>query len=309
MKRKIRFFFIPLILICFYSCEKDNTTSEKKPSYVYVVDYGIYSKGIIKINTENGSQESLTNGIGYPSDICIDVDDTIFVSLFDPASIVNVEPDSGKANTISSGNLLKSSTDGICLDYDNNLLVAKGVVQFDKTPRIIKVDRNTGSQSVLSEAGLFYNVADVLVTSDGNIYAAGTGIYDNNGYKYTAGALFKIDRVTGEQTTVFINKDYNSIQRISEDVDGHIYAATMNALIRINPSNGNYNEILTPKDNIRYISVACSNSGDVYIIQRLLNSSGTVVSNSICKINLTDYSLIELTKNNLISWPTGLYVK
>jgi hypothetical protein len=144
-----------------------------------------------------------------------------------------VDPDSGSEVTVSSGGYLKTSIYGIAVENNEYLLVTKGDVQYDRIPRLLRIHKIIGEESILSEDGTLLNVMDVVVSDDGDIYLLRAGILTLNNINCQVPTVFQIDPVTGDPTEIFKIKDYYCREMVLEPDESILIAGS--AILPVDP--------------------------------------------------------------------------
>lgn len=307
--------FLVLLFICFVACNDENTNpeGEAKEFDLLIADLESENGGaIIKINPSTGTQTILSKNGRFqwgPQDIVIDDDGMIYISVSgvpgDPPEIVKVDPDNGTQTTISSGGYLKTSIQGIAFENSGKLLVTKGTVQLDRTPRLLRIDKITGEQEVLSQRDRFRNLYDVIVSENNEIYTLGTGIQTINNINYEVASLFKIDPVSGDQTELFQSIDY-LLYQMAFHPDGSILAVG-NAIIRIQPTTGQYEDIISSSEGVYFNAIAISESGDIFVTKHLCCPRSDF---SICRVDVGNGDVKPLTfGSNYMEFPTGMAIQ
>ena len=272
------FLTVPLALLIFMlsACTSDDDINPEDNDAAFeliISDMTYNSSGaIFKVDPDSGIHTLLTDhgrfGLG-PADVTVDENGIIYVAVAysssGPPEVVMVDPEDGTQTTISSGDYLKTSIHGIAADNSGNLLVTKGDVQLDRKPRLLKIDIATGEQTILSEGDKFFDVHDVATSEDGDIYVLGKGIMTVGSINYAVTTVFKIDPGTGEQHIVFQIQD-RFFNEIEVDGGGSILV-TGKSILRINPNDGSFDELIASDGHTFYNCITVSRSNEIYIVK------------------------------------------
>lgn len=160
-----------------------------------------------------------------PRDLEIDGTGRIFASQSAiptrpaPESVVRVDAATGVATILSQGALLRD-VDGIGLAADGALLAADHGTAFGVAPAIVRIDPETGAQSVVTSGGALLRPIDVVAegATDLLVLDSGSG----------AGAqLVRVNVATGAQSVLVAPGALgNAAGGFARDVDGSLLVAS-----------------------------------------------------------------------------------
>jgi len=148
--------------------------------------------------TPGSAQTIISSGdpLQFTQGITIDANDKILVTDLD--NIISVDPNTGAKKIISSGGLFVTPID-LTIDANGDILVADLVELIPGTPgigRIIKVDPDTGAQTLISSGGIFVSPNGVAVATNGDIIVADFETFGGTG------KVIKVHPITGAQTII-----------------------------------------------------------------------------------------------------------
>jgi streptogramin lyase len=151
--------------------------------------------------------------------IAVDSNGTILVAdagawdVSGDGKIIGINP-STKEQWVISSDVYLDDPYGIALEASGNILVTDGRAG---PAEVLRIDRASGNQSVVSTGGELINPDDIAVGPDGWIYLADAG--DGAGY----GGIIKINPFTGEQSYVEPRGIHDAVSGIAVDGTGRIY--------------------------------------------------------------------------------------
>ena len=194
------------------------------------------NQGIISINPISGVQSMVSSGGAFDNfnrgDFAVSSLGDIFAVNPDAyggmPTVFKIDPITGNQTTIASGGLMNTPI-AIGIDGDQNLLVA------DLNQGIISINPISGVQSMVSSGGAFdnFNRGDFAVSSLGDIFAVNPDAYGG------MPTVFKIDPITGNQTTIASGGLMNTPIAIGIDGDQNLLVAALHqGIISINPISG-----------------------------------------------------------------------
>jgi DNA-binding beta-propeller fold protein YncE len=228
-----------------------------------VVDMGQFASdspaadgAVVRVDPTTGVQSLVSRGgaLVDPAGVAIAPDGALFVvenvgEQRVPA-VIRIDPRSGAQSTVTQAGELCNPF-GIAFEPGGDLVVADyGSLEVDGRPivecptrptgALIRVEPSTGSQTLVSEGGLFRSPFGLAVRPDGGILVA------NEGVAATA-AVVAVDPSTGEQRTVTANVAddlFRFPERIALAPNGHLFvsdfqlADRFGGVIRVAPGDG-----------------------------------------------------------------------
>ena len=159
---------------------------------------------VIAVDPTTGMQSVLSSGGNFvdPTGIAVAKDGNIYVSDLGPVggtgAVIRVNPVSGAQTVVSSGGQINRPND-ITIDTDGSLLVADTGDYVGIPAKLFRVDSSTGAQTLISSAGAFISPTGVVVNQAGDILVIDKDAFPPN----FRGGIFRVDRATGIQTTLF----------------------------------------------------------------------------------------------------------
>jgi streptogramin lyase len=126
-----------------------------------------------------------------PGAIATSVDGKLYVATTQGSAfhLSELDPRTGATHRISTAGLIDRPVDTV-VEPDGRVLVMNGIP--NGTPSVVRVDPDTGAQSLLTPTDQLGDPERITVTPNGNVYVG-----DANATK-----LFEVDPVSGEQTPV-----------------------------------------------------------------------------------------------------------
>jgi outer membrane protein assembly factor BamB len=146
------------------------------------------------INPTSGATTLISSGGIYsnPSHLLLDNQGQILTAerTADPG-IVRIDPITGNQTLIASGSLLNYPV-ALAFDQSNNLIVGN-----DNPNQLIRVNMQTGTQTLLSTLTNIWSVQDVDVDQQGQIVVLDFGVFNGGN-----GKIIRLNPATGQQVTV-----------------------------------------------------------------------------------------------------------
>jgi hypothetical protein len=175
--------------------------------FLYVANEGDSSgnvHNIVQINPNTGQQRLITSGGGFsvptgmapgPGNNVYVVDEPGNVQGADPGSIWLVDLDTGQQTLVAHGGLLDHPQD-VVVDANGNLIVGNTGRAPNYLGSVIRINPQTGVQTVLAWFGNSTGLDSVELAADGTIYVGAI----SNGV--TPGKIYAVDPTTGAQRTI-----------------------------------------------------------------------------------------------------------
>jgi outer membrane protein assembly factor BamB len=146
------------------------------------------------INPASGATTLISSGgiLGSPSHLLLDNQGRILTAerTFSPG-IVQIDPINGNQTLIASGPLLNYPV-ALAFDQSNNLIVGNS-----NQNQLVRVNMQTGTQTLLSTLTNIWNVQDVDVDQQGRIV-----VLDSGNFNAGNGKIIRFDPTTGQQVTL-----------------------------------------------------------------------------------------------------------
>lgn len=189
-----------------------------------------FANAVVHVDPLTGAQTVISSGgiLEGPHGIALSEDGHIFVSggIFQPGGqrITRIDPRTGHQFAISENGLLTSLRD-IAFDIDGSLLVAQG--DNNSIAGLIRVNPKTGVQSLFSAGGV--DPHSIAVAATGEIF-----VVDQ------AAVVFRVDRTTGQQTTITAQGFLVAPTGITIGVGGALFVADEGGrqIVRVDPVTG-----------------------------------------------------------------------
>src|SRR3989454_2715697 len=157
--------------------------------------------------------------------------------------VIRIDPTTGAQTVVSAHGFFQEPV-GIAIEADGNIVVA------DRVSGIIRVNPLAGTQTVVHAGPPFVDLFGIALEANGSILVADTGCASHQCF---AGgprgqAVYRVNPVTGEVTTVSSGVYLDSPYAIDVEANGNIVVAdstsnvsplTQGGIIRINPVTGN----------------------------------------------------------------------
>src|SRR6267142_2515090 len=157
--------------------------------------------------------------------------------------VIRIDPTTGAQTVVSAHGFFQEPV-GIAIEADGNIVVA------DRLSGIIRVNPLAGAQTVVHAGPPFVDLFGIALEANGSILVADTGCASHQCF---AGgprgqAVYRVNPVTGEVTTVSSGVYLDSPYAIDVEANGNIVVAdstsnvsplTQGGIIRINPVTGN----------------------------------------------------------------------
>jgi DNA-binding beta-propeller fold protein YncE len=222
----------------------------------FVTDDPAADGAVIRVDPTTGVQGLVSKGgaLVDPAGVAVAPDGALIVlqnvgAGGDPA-VIRVDPRTGAQSTLVQGGELCNPF-GIAFEPSGNLVVAdygtlvvsgRPIVECPARPSgaLIRIERSTGRQSVVSAGNLFRSPFGLAVKADGGILVA------NEGVTATA-AVVAVDPSTGDQRTVSANAVddvFRFPERVAAAPDGHLLvsdfelADRFGGVVRVSPADG-----------------------------------------------------------------------
>jgi sugar lactone lactonase YvrE len=228
-----------------------------------VVDMGQFAPGdstpdgaIVRVDPRNGVQSLVSKGgaLVDPAAVAVAPDGALYVvenvGVDGAPAVIRIDPASGGQAVVAQGGELcnpfgiafEPGGDLVVADYGTLNLQGRPVVDCPTRPAgaLVRIERSTGGQTVLSEGGLFQSPFGVAVEPGGRILLA------NEGLSATTG-IVAVDPVTGGQSVVTQNT-LTDVFRIPERIalapDGQLLvtdyelADRYGGIVRVAPGDG-----------------------------------------------------------------------
>jgi streptogramin lyase len=146
-----------------------------------------------------------------------------------------LDPRRGATHRISTAGLIDRPVDAV-VEANGDVLVMNGIP--NGTPSVLRVDRETGGQSLLTPTGQLTDPERITVTPNGNVY-----IGDANATK-----LFEVDPVSGEQTPVPGAGSLSFWGDLEAEAGGTLLVLqqAVDHLVRLTPDTGAQQEVGPP---------------------------------------------------------------
>ena len=142
----------------------------------------------------------------------------IIVGDLTTGSIIKVDPLSGAQTVISTGGSLVAPG-GIAFDQNGDIILADLHALGGACPvgcgGVIRIDRTTGAQTVISSGGNFHNPFGIVVESNGNLVVSEEG-------GPNPGKILRVDPVTGVQQILSTASVFRDPQSLALDDQGYI---------------------------------------------------------------------------------------
>jgi DNA-binding beta-propeller fold protein YncE len=211
---------------------------------------------IVRVDPRNGMQSLVSKGGGLvdPAAVAVAPDGALYVvenvGTQGVPAVIRIDPASGAQSVVAQGGELCNPF-GIALEPGGDLIVADyGTLSVNGRPvvecplrttgALLRIDRATGSQSIVSAGSLFQSPFGLAVEPSGRILVA------NEGVNATAGVV-AVDPVSGAQSTVTLNTRsdvFRMPERIALAPDGTLLvtdfelADRFGGIVRVDPANG-----------------------------------------------------------------------
>jgi sugar lactone lactonase YvrE len=174
-----------------------------------VTDTGVFGEAgaIIRVDPITGAQTIVSSGEGLitPGGVAIDPNGEILVADADTwdrsGRVIRIDPTTGVQTVVSSGGSFLDPYD-ITIDPNGNLLIAdlssfEGPCYLMGCGGIIQVDPVTGTQTSVSEGGIFTNPLSIAIEANGDLL-----VTDYHAFSGLPPRLIRVDPATGDQTVV-----------------------------------------------------------------------------------------------------------
>jgi streptogramin lyase len=184
---------------------------------------------IRRVDPINGVQTVVaTGGLVGPFGIVLDGNQRLIIA--DTSGIVLLDPSAGTENAIST--FQGFSPMGITLGANGDAFVSGSIVAGSLEAAVLRIDLNTGEQSLVSAGGKLSNPFGIATEASGDLLVAdpGTGL--------GSGGIIRIDPDTGAQTMVPPDENVFFPFAIAVDSNGDLLVGNLYQLVRIDPATG-----------------------------------------------------------------------
>ena len=150
--------------------------------------------------------------------------------------VYRVDLTNGVATVVSSGGLM-FRLNRVEIDAGGDLLISSRLLGSPNVivgPGILRVDPETGEQSVVSAGGLFGNPQGFAIDANGDLYVADLGFEDD--YESQPERIIHVDVETGEQTLISEGGRLLTPVDVAIAPDGDLLVADRDAPSRFTPS-------------------------------------------------------------------------
>jgi sugar lactone lactonase YvrE len=228
-----------------------------------VVDMGQFASddatpdgAVVRVDPRTGTQSLVSRGgaLVDPAGVAVASDGALYVLENVGAGglrgVVRIDPVSGAQTVVAQGGELcnpfgiafEPSGDLIVADYGTLVLNGRPIVEclIRPTGALLRIERSTGRQTILSQGGLFRSPFGVAVEPGGRILVANEGVT-------AAAAVVAVDPVTGQQSVVTPNMAgdvFRFPERIALTPDGQLLvtdfelADRFGGIVRVAPAGG-----------------------------------------------------------------------
>ncbi len=141
-----------------------------------------------------------------------------------------------------------------------------GSPRADRARGLIRVNPDTGAQTVVSAGQLLTTPLGVAVEPTGHVVIADAGAFGGNG------GVIRVDRITGAQTKVSSDGFFENPTDLVVLADGTIVVADSNnpgtagRLVKVNPANGQQSLVTAPGAVKQPIGVALEANGSLVVL-------------------------------------------
>ncbi|MEA2219932.1 MAG: hypothetical protein QOJ35_2558 [Solirubrobacteraceae bacterium] len=163
------------------------------------------ARAVIRLDGASGAATTVSSGgsMIQPLGIALEADGDILVSDRgadgEAGAVIRVDPLTGAQSTLSSGGSFVDPS-GVAVDADGQILLADPDA-LGGAGAVIRVDPVTGAQTTVSSGGSLVDPTGIAVDADGHIL-----VVDRSAFTapdaFVAGAVIRIDPLTGAQTTL-----------------------------------------------------------------------------------------------------------
>jgi streptogramin lyase len=194
------------------------------PHIVVVTDSG----KVLHVVPASGAQHVFINNGRLYQDVAVRSDGKYAVVNLPSATssgLFLVDHDNGTINKFNTGSHFGDGPTGVVVGKDGHFYVS-----HLGTPMVIRVDKTTGAETVVTQGGHLQSPSGIAVSKDGHLLVSDFG----------ADAVIQIDPATGHQTVVAAGGKLKSPFDIAVEPSGSILVVDIvgDKLIRIDPKTG-----------------------------------------------------------------------
>lgn len=150
--------------------------------------------------------------------------------------VYHIDLTNGVTTIVSRGGLL-FRPNRVEIDAGGDLLISShllGAPDFIVGPGILRIDPETGEQSIVSEGGLFTRPEGFAIDANGDLFVADLGFEDD--YESQPERIIRVDVETGEQTLITEGGQLLQPVDVVIDPSGDLLVADRDAPSRFTPS-------------------------------------------------------------------------
>jgi len=194
------------------------------PHIVVVTDGG----KVLHVVPASGAQHVVLNNGWLFQDVAVRPDgDYVVVNLpsATPSGLFRVADSDGAITKLNTGTHFGDGPMGVVIGKDGHYYVAELGARA-----VIRVDQNTGAETVVSQGGHFISPSGIALSSDGHLLVVDHG----------SDKVIHVDPATGHQHVISSGGQLQAPVDIAVDADGKILVVDLvgDKLIRIEPTTG-----------------------------------------------------------------------
>lgn len=183
---------------------------------------------VIHVVPETGAQHVVHSSDKIYQDIAVRPDgDYLVVNLpsATPSGLFVIDHDTGSATRLNTGTNFGDGPTGVVVGADGHYYVAELGARA-----VIRVDKTTGAETVVSQGGHFVSPSGIALSSDGHLLVVDHG----------ADAVIHVDPADGHQHVLSAGNHLKAPVDIAADVNKKVLVVDLvgDKLIRIEPSSG-----------------------------------------------------------------------